>query len=303
MQARYSRGRERLNRISHFLIAAARLIALPIFVFGFSSLQSAEAGGEIRIEGREVVQETALPVVRQRVLLEAADPFFVTYATVDLRSYRVGIAVPNETTLGGASLERLFLDSKAIAIINASFLDSFTPALPSGLLLHKRKLLNDFKPNDPVLSALVCFRVAKNTVVEILGADSIGELESRRNILSKYTDCAQVGPLLFLNGKSGADLSAVDENVLSPKHAERSVERSFIGKTGQKLVIGVTSPTSLYSVRQFGTASESKGGLGLESLVGLSSRSTSGLLVAGTWEKLVGGNVRTLVPSAIIVSN
>jgi hypothetical protein len=282
------------------LTASSRIAILLQFGFQLALLSSAAAQERITIEARKTASGTSLPVVQGRVLIPAREPFFVIYAVVDLRKYKLTIAVPTADNFGGASLERIFQDNKALAIINASFLESFTPALPAGLLIAKKKLLNEFKLNDPILSAVLCFRIVKGTIADIIPAADLEQPTIRSAMLAKYADCAQVGPLLALNGKQIADLRGIDSNKLSPNHASRSVERAFFGKIGEKLIFGVTSPTSLDAVREFGTTPENNGGLGLQTLVGLSARSAAGFYVGGE-QPAFGGNLRMLLPSAIIV--
>jgi hypothetical protein len=271
-----------------------RAIAASICIFPFAMTPPAMAQKDTIFEGKTAVAGTILTAFQMRVLIAPNQAFFASYVVVDLRKFKVGIAVP-ERNIGGASLQRLFVDNRALAIVNGSFLESFTPALPAGLLLYRGKLISDWKKNDPVLTGVICFSSSKPAMVDIMN------LEDGRRQGPRYKDCLQVGPLLSLNGEDVADLAGIDANAKSRNYASKMVERSFLGKVGRnRLIFGVTSPTSLDALLQFGIRPERDGGLGLTDLIGLSSRGTAGLIVGGQ-ENLIAGSTSVLLPSAIMV--
>jgi hypothetical protein len=249
------------------------------------------------------VTDTTLPVMERRVVPDTDDPFLVTYVKVDLRKATVGLAVPIDSAYG-ASLDRLFQENPALAIVSGGFVDSFAPAVPAGLLVYKGEKLSKEK-QDPVLSAIICLKSTKPAVIDII---KFGEEEVKE---SEYNDCLQVGPMLVLKGKV-VDLNSIDTQLgnnggdpLSQGFTVRAVARSFIGKVDKNTaVLGVTTATNLNALVQFAIRPERENGLGLSDLVGLAGWDAAGLIVGRRrGPPFVAGQTRVRLPNAIVIGN
>jgi hypothetical protein len=66
------------------------------------------------------------------------------------------------------------------------------------------------------------------------------------------------------------------------------------------VVLGVTTPASLYNLRTALLATENEGGFEAVQATALTGRSTAGL-IAGDAKGFSRGNIETLLPDAIIV--
>jgi hypothetical protein len=276
----------------------ARLAVASVWLFQTMLIAVAQEGGVPT--KKMAVPGAALPAFQQRVVPYASEPFFVTYVIADLRKSRLRVAMPDDLGGGGASLERLLIDTGALAIVSGSFLESYTPALPAGLVISKRRVLNRAKADDPVLSGVICFDTRRRTTaVEIMPFDP-GVRGSEK--YERYDECLQVGPLLFLERNIVADLGKIDANRKSRNHASRAVERSFFGKLDHdRVIFGESSPVSLRELSEFCLRPEQRGGLGLSDLIGLASRDSAGLIVNGH-ERLIAGTTNVLIPTAIIAT-
>jgi hypothetical protein len=231
------------------------------------------------------------------------ETFIVSYVSFDPKVARVGLIQPKSGAEGGASLARLSGDNKPLALMNGGFIDSKSPATPAGLLKISGKIIN--RPaadpvtgysTDPVTDGFLCFtgRRSEQGVMmgpyEYLGKDA-----------SDYPDCLQGGPLLVFKGEPHSKLEALDDNPDLKKFALVAAARSFVAKTKSgNIVLGVTSPVSLYSLRSILLQKKDAGGLEVSQAIGLTGRSTAGLIAGTVFSR---GNTNTLLPDAIIVTD
>jgi hypothetical protein len=223
----------------------------------------------------------------------STETFVVSYVTFEPTKLRMGLVQPKEPSEGGASLERLMRDSNAIAIMNGGFLDSTSPATPAGYLRISNQIINS-AAEDKVADGLVCF--APDIGAQAVVITKYANLE---RTAANYPDCVQGGPLLALDGRPLPNLEPLDEDPALKKFAIVAAARSFLAKTkGGAIVMGVTTPVSLYSLRTALLQTRSMGGFEASDAIALTGRSTAGLLVGTAFQR---GRSNTLLPDAIIV--
>lgn len=232
----------------------------------------------------------------------ANETFKVSYVSFRPDELRVGLVKPQNPAEGGTSLNRFMQDSHAIALMNGGFLESTSPATPAGFLKVDGQILNrastERTPSgvlaDPVVDGFVCFEPDAHAVV-------IGSIVDLEKVEPKYSDCVQGGPLLILNGKPFSKLEALDQDPNLKKFALVAAARSFVAmtKTGS-ILMGVTSPVSLYGLRSVLLQDKASGGFEVSQALSLTGRITAGLIAGSAFER---GRTNTLLPDAIIVRN
>jgi hypothetical protein len=229
------------------------------------------------------------------VYSDGSSVFTVKYAIAP--SYRrLRLTLPNSES-GGSSLARFFVEQRPLAILNGGFLETYTPATPAGLLQIRGEVINGSAPRDQVASAVICFGQAEKP-----SALAIEPLIGSERLQKRYSDCLQAGPLLIYKGRQFDDLMILDLDPSLKEFASVSAERSFIARNARgETILGVTAKTSLYALRAALLLGESDGGFGAIAAVGLTGRSTAGMIVAGR-EPYTAGAVSKVLPNAIIVT-
>lgn len=246
-----------------------------------ASASSERTLNDVRFGDREVTGETGETIT-------------LSYAIVDPRKFRFLITVPNPNT-GGASLARLYEDAKPLIAMNGGFLQSYVPATPAGLVQSNHSLLNEYIA-DPVLDGFLCFGGKKGERVKIMPA------ERRDDRVRYYRDCVQAGPLLVFNGAFFADLSGWQRTRPPLQNFLMNSERSFFAlRANGEVVLGVTTPMSLFSLREVLLADEKKGGFGVKEALNLSTRNAAGLMLKAEPEPISRGRTNILLPNAILV--
>jgi Phosphodiester glycosidase len=226
------------------------------------------------------------------------DVVTVSSVSVDPVKNVITLVAAKEVSTGGSSLPRFFHDERALAVINGGFLESRTPATPAGFLQVGKQLINDVKLGDAVMDGVLCF--SRQLEPQSVVMAPLSRLESMRR---DYSDCTQAGPLLIFEGKPFSELEALDEISLLGRFSTMPAERSFVALTKSgKIILGVTTPVSLFTLRKVLLASEDEGGFGAVQATALTGRSTAGL-IAGDTQNFFRGNIETLLPSAIVVRN
>jgi hypothetical protein len=233
--------------------------------------------------------------VQSETALGSRDAFSVSYISIDPAKSRISLVAARDLHSGGSSLARFALDEHASAVLNGGFLESQTPATPSGLLQIANKTVNAYQ-EDLVMDGVLCFsRELKSRSVAMV------PVARREQIRADFPDCVQAGPLLILDGEQFSRLEKLDEDPLLKKFSALLAERSFVAWTKSgRVVLGVTTPASLYSLRTALLAAENEGGFEAVQATALTGRSTAGL-IAGDAKGFARGNIETLLPNAIIV--
>jgi hypothetical protein len=234
----------------------------------------------------------------------ANETFKVSYVSFRPDELSVGLIKPPNPAEGGTSLNRFMQDNHPIALMNGGFLESTSPATPAGFLKVYGQIVNRASVErassgvlvDPVVDGFVCF--ANEPVARAVVIGSIVDLEK---VEPKYPDCVQGGPLLILNGKPFSKLEALDQDPNLKKFALVAAARSFVAmtKTGS-ILMGVTSPVSLYGLRSILLQDKASGGFEVSQAISLTGRITAGLIAGSAFER---GHTNTLLPDAIIVRN
>jgi hypothetical protein len=226
------------------------------------------------------------------------DVVMVSFVSVDPVKNTISLVAEKELSAGGSSLARFFHDENALAVLNGGFLESRTPATPAGFLQVGKQVINNVKFDDAVMDGVLCF--SRQLKPQSVVVAPLSRLESVRR---DFPDCTQAGPLLIFEGEPFSQLEALDENPLLGKFSGMPAERSFVALTKSgKVVLGVTTPVSLFTLRKVLLASEDEGGFGAVHATALTGRSTAGL-IAGDAKNFFRGNIETLLPSAIIVKD
>jgi Phosphodiester glycosidase len=225
----------------------------------------------------------------------ANETFVVSYISFKPTELRVGLVQPQNPAEGGTSLNRFKQDMQPVALMNGGFLDSTSPATPAGFLKVAGQIVNRAS-TDRVIDGFLCFSNGPN-----LQAVTIGPYADLERVTSDYPDCTQGGPLLILDGKPFSKLEALDEDPNLKKFGLVAAARSFVAKTKTgNIIMGVTSPVSLYSLRSVLLQDRSAGGFEATQAIGLTGRITAGLIAGSAF---VRGHTNTLLPAAIIVRN
>ena len=204
------------------------------------------------------------------------------------------LAVPQNVESGGSSLSRFWSDEGAIAAFTGGFLDTYSPATPSGFVRQGDKKYSDIRPRDPVMRAVVCYSVQGQ--VRIVDVEQFSEQRHKG-------DCIQTGPLLVSDGQDETDFDLLDKR-LNFVFARKPFDRAFILLNAQEeIIIGVSKRISLFALRDVLRKPTTEGGYGAREAVALSGTRTAGLIVADqNGKERTAGNVGTLLPNAIIIA-
>jgi hypothetical protein len=240
----------------------------------------------------------------------ANETFVVSYISFKPSELRVGLVRPQNPSEGGTSLNRFMQDKQPLALMNGGFLDSTSPATPAGFLKIAGQIINRASvprvPDgggpvdrviDPVVDGFLCFANEPSARAVVIGP--FAEFEK---VATDYPDCIQGGPLLVNDGKPiEKQLEALDDDPTLKKFALVAAARSFIARTkAGNIVMGVTSPVSLYSLRSILLQEKGSGGFEVSQAIALTGRISAGLIAGPTF---VRGHTNTLLPDAIIVRN
>jgi hypothetical protein len=228
----------------------------------------------------------------------STETFVVSYADFEPTKFHMGLVKPKVPSEGGASLARLMEDANAIAIMNGGFLDSTVPATPAGFLKIEKQIIN--RPSDvtkdKVVDGLVCFSgLAGNLSTQTLVITSYANF----GIATDYPDCVQAGPLLALDGQELSNLKPLDDDPSLKSFSSVAASRSFLARTRSgNIVMGVTTPVSLYSLKAALLKPRTAGGFEVKQAIALTGRSSAGLMVGTAFRR---GNPNTLLPDAIAI--
>jgi Phosphodiester glycosidase len=197
--------------------------------------------------------------------------------------------------LADLRLARFAADEHAVAAINGGFLRTATPATPAGLLKFGGHVLNRISPESQ-LGGVVCFNKNDNQIKFTTPSDSYA--------IERADSCLQAGPLLLAGGAIKDNLEEIDQsNGLNDKFSAGGYIRSFFARTDKgRIVLGVTSPTSLFAVRHYLQMPAAGGGIGAVDAINLSGVATAGLMVRGD-QTFIVGEKDLLLPNAIVAKS
>jgi hypothetical protein len=232
--------------------------------------------------------------------ITANETFVISYISFRPTDFSIRLIQPVSPTEGGTSLYRFMQDNHPAAVMNGGFVDTNSPATPSGFLMIGSKILNriSLEERDRVLDGFLCFVPKEANASAIV----IGPIVDLEKVASEYEDCVQGGPLVILDSKPlSQSLQSLDKDQNLTNFASIAAARSFVAttKTGE-IVMGVTSPVSLYSLTSILVRERLSGGFEVSRAIALTGRSTSGLIAGSAFAR---GNTNSLLPDAIIVRN
>jgi hypothetical protein len=249
-------------------------------------LQSVRRGEERTVHAMEVASHVA------RTSLGEV-PFHSLRIAPGQHGFR--LALPRLAESGGSSLSRFRFDENALAAFPGGFLETYSPATPAGLVLQGKKILNELRPQDPVMKAVVCYSADARAPIVIWDASAFST--------DKATgDCVQTGPFLVKEGRNEADLAALDAELKFP-FAVKPFDRAFLALDLQDhIVVGVARRISLFAMRAALLKSREEGGFGARLATALTGTRTAGLIVADEGGgEITAGNIKTLLPNAVVV--
>jgi hypothetical protein len=226
-------------------------------------------------------------------LVETSEQRHVIFTSLMVDPGRVNFRLALPTKANAASLIRFRHDEDALAAFTGGFLDTYSPATPAGLVQRRNTIQNDLQA-DPVMTAVVCFSADPIKPVAIMATQEFLPGETKG-------DCIQTGPFLAKNGQKETDFDALEKSLGSPfarGHFERAI---LMVNVLSQIVIGVSSPISLFPLRELLLKPAQKGGLGAIVAVGLSGTLTAGLVIEGKDKLITVGAVKTLLPNAVII--
>jgi hypothetical protein len=216
----------------------------------------------------------------------------ITFAIVDSKKFHVTLAVPSDPTAGGSSLARFFADEHAMVALNGGFLRTLTPATPVGLLKFNGEIVNRLS-TEAELGGVICIYRKTSQIKFVTPSDT--------DIIAAADDCVQAGPLLLAHGVVKDSLQDVDAKGPNKSFSTGRYSRSFLARNGKgDFLLGVTTQTSLYAVRQFMMLQQEQGGLGAVDAINLTGIYTAGLIIKGQ-NIFSSGRTDVLLPNAFIV--
>jgi hypothetical protein len=136
---------------------------------------------------------------------------------------------------------------------------------------------------------------------------------SVQSSLDEWGDCIQAGPLILLSGKPQDEIDTLDA-ALAGRTTEASkqrqsgfvagsYERVFVLKTRSgQIVLGITTPTSLFALRYLLKQDAARGGFDADDAILLSGWQTAGLIVSAP-DPIAIGKPSVLLPNAIVVNS
>jgi hypothetical protein len=266
------------------------------FVFGLLLAGSAFAQEKLVANVKVTdVQKLRSATIETRVVNTAQG------GTVEVKSLKVvperasfRLALPNKATFGGTSLARFRYDENGLAAFTGGFLDTYSPATPAGLVQYRNNIVSN-QASDLVMTAVVCYSSDKINPVAIVPAKEFSPGKTKG-------DCVQTGPFLAGNGGEEAHFATLDGALKFP-FSRDSFQRAFLMVgTGNEIVIGVSSRTSLFALRELLLTSPQNGGFGAKIAVALSGTRTAGFIVEADNKKVIAGTVNTLLPNAAIIA-
>ena len=227
-------------------------------------------------------------------LNSGVDAATVTSLVVPTDKFHLRLVVPPGRTGTSSSLLRYLNDeNRAAAAFTGGFLESYSPATPSGLIVMSGKLINALKIEDKVMTSALCFtdKISRPfTITSVKTFKPTGGSD----------DCIQAGPLIINSKAVASDLDQLDKR-LDFQFSSGAFSRAFIGmNTRNDVILGVSTPLSLFDLRKLMLTPERDGGLGLTTAIMLSGGRTAGLAVSAN-PNFTTGHVETLLPNALVV--
>jgi hypothetical protein len=274
------------------------LLPLVILAQIFWVERGAIASDAIQVTSTKPV-EGAKVALEHKEITAPAGPISVWFVTLDPGSSRLRLAVPRNPMGGGSSLWDFFRDERALAAFTGGYLSTYAPASPAGLVKHNNAVVNEIDSSDKVMTAVLCL-VPPAGAGGIL-VTSVGDHQT----FNQWDGCIQAGPTLIAQGRVADDLELLEKQIANrPTERKSSLaagayERAFVIKTRSgRVVLGLSSPASLYDIRALAGLDASNSGFDAETAVILTGWRTAGLVVAGASPL---GSPSTLLPNAIVV--
>lgn len=270
------------------------VLVLTLLSVAAAGVAHAGADENVRRQGEIPATNLALPKVGERIFASTdGSRFTVSYAVLP-PNMRLRVFVPRVES-GGYSLARSFRELQPLAIMNGGFLETYTPATPSGLVQVEGRQINGGSFDEQgVLNGVVCFGQRNNPAIVAIEPF----VDARRS--ESYSDCLQGGPLLIRQKQFFTDLERLDAKPELKQFARVVAERSFVARNTREVVLGVTTKVSLYALRAALALDEGAGGFAAVDAIALTGRSTAGMVVAGE-QPFAAGSTSRVLPNAIIV--
>jgi hypothetical protein len=248
---------------------------------------SSGRAASVRIVNKDAVQSI---IVTDRVVTTEDGDVRVKSITMSPAKNRLRLVMPKNSESGGASLGRYNSDENGLASFTGSFLASYSPVIAAGLVWLDKTQQNELRPEDPVMTAVVCYADDLRKPVTIMSVDAFSPQQAKG-------DCIQTGPVLV--GRNETDLEALDAALKNFPYSRKAFDRAFILLDAQgNVVMGVSERLSLFVLREVLRRPERDGGFGAIAAVALSGTRSAGLIVGND----TAGNVRTLLPNAVVIT-
>jgi hypothetical protein len=255
------------------------------------TLQTVVGPREIAKIGKLVLESRIVDTSLRKVEL-------ITLRVPPSEQYGFRLMLPAAKSSDGASLGRFKQDNEmAIAVFTGGFLETYSPARPSGLVQHDGAVLTELR-DDPIMTGVICYSNESGFQVRVM--------DSREFVRGKTAgDCIQTGPFLIKNGNVYADLSSLDESLPGKfPFSRKPFRRAFLLLDAQNsVVIGITpeDPISLFALRELFLRLRAKGGFEAKTAVALSGARTAGLIVQINGRDKEFGSTQTLLPNAVVI--
>jgi hypothetical protein len=207
---------------------------------------------------------------------------------ISLDRYRISLGVPDAREQGDA-LSSFLEHSGALAVVSGGFLKSFYPPIPLGFVMRARTVVNRASRDD-LQTGLLTVRNGRPFIGPFSETATAGA-----------DDGLQSGPLLVRGGQSALPrsegLTATTRGLI-----ERASQRAFVAVLADdRVLIGLTEPTTLPDLVSVLTKAPSVGGLGCVDALNLSGSTAAGLLVRAGGSELAAGNQQSYFANAILI--
>lgn len=264
------------------LIATLLLIKSVSAQYGESSIE---------LTRKQSIQTTLL---EYRLVRSGDNTLNITSLKIKPGRYAFRLAFPKNLEAGGWSLSRFRHENKALAVFTGSFLGTFSPPTPAGLVSQQQRVLNELRPKDPIMKAVICYSADSRNPIRIVNAVGFNDKSS--------SDCTQAGPYLVKDGLLETDFDALDGRLRAPFSRE-PFDRIFVLLDAQdNVVVGIAQKISLVNLAKILRKSPKENGFGATIAIALSGAQTAGLAITNSdGSEISVGSVKTLLPNAVVV--
>lgn len=221
-------------------------------------------------------------------------PFAVEAVELNRNQYYGRIILPQQDSgdlTSGSSVATFLKIAHGDVAINGSFLKSYTPPIPQGLLTIKGSIRSALVRHDPVDNGVLC-----------LGEKlKIYEITKTFEIPPDSLSCLQVGPVMVLDKKVTILPDLIGRSSDTYRNYVTSIHwRSFVAVSARYILVGASTPIDIPSLAKLLVEDVGGGGFGASSAISMPSSNAVNIVFRGSHGFHEFGQGIASLPDAVV---